>query len=245
MGRDQDLTQAQRLERLNQLKRLKQLARLPRSFYERDTVTVARALLGQRLVRVINDPSGQVVRLSGVIVEVEAYLGIRDKAAHTYGGRRTARNETMWGEAGYAYVYFTYGMHHCVNLVTRGDGQPEAVLVRALEPSGKDSGMDEAGRNEMMRRRSGKLKKSGKLMKEQQWCSGPGKLCEAMGIDRGLDGADVVNGEQLFVERVRQRALSVDRIGVGPRMGIGYAEEWIEKPLRFWVKGNEHVSRGR
>src|SRR5690606_28960799 len=100
-----------------------------REFYRRDPVTVARALLGQRLVRV-----AQGVRTAGLIVEVEAYLGIPDKAAHTCGGRRTPRNESMWGDGGHAYIYFTYGMHHCMNVVAGAPGSPVAVLLRALEP---------------------------------------------------------------------------------------------------------------
>ena len=109
---------------------------LSRSFYRRDVVAVARGLLGQRLVSRIDGH-----RTSGVIVETEAYLGVPDKAAHTFGGRRTARNATMWGEGGYAYVYFVYGMHHCLNVVAGEEGDPVAVLVRALEPDEGEAAM--------------------------------------------------------------------------------------------------------
>jgi len=198
-------------------------APLPRRFYRRDAVTVARALLGQRLVRIINSQ-----RLSGVIVEVEAYLGVEDKAAHTFGGRRTPRNETMWGDGGHAYVYFTYGMHHCVNVVTATTGTPTAVLLRALEP---DAGVDVMYANRPKARRDTNL------------CSGPAKLCQALGIDRDLDGTDLVTSDALFIEQLRRRTLPAAKIEQTPRIGIDYADEWVDKPLRFCIKGNAHVSR--
>src|SRR4051812_30322018 len=103
--------------------------RVTRAFYRRDPVTLAKALLGQRLVRVLEGR-----RLTGIIVETEAYLGISDMAAHTYSGRRTARVASMWLDGGHAYVYFTYGMHYCLNVVAGTAGDPVAVLLRALEP---------------------------------------------------------------------------------------------------------------
>ena len=106
------------------------MSRLPRRFYAQDPVTLARALLGQLLVRVTDGGA----RLAGRIVETEAYLGVPDRAAHTFGGRRTPRNESMWGPAGHAYVYFIYGLHHCMNVVADEPGEPTAVLLRALEP---------------------------------------------------------------------------------------------------------------
>ena len=105
------------------------MERLERDFFARRTETVARDLIGRVLVAVVRGR-----RRAGVIVETEAYLGVKDRAAHTFGGRRTERNEPMWMDAGTAYVYFTYGMHHCMNLSTVGEGVPEAVLIRALEP---------------------------------------------------------------------------------------------------------------
>lgn len=197
--------------------------RLPREFYRRDPVTVARALLGQRVVRVLEG-----VRTAGLIVEAEAYLGVPDKAAHTWGGRRTARNESMWGDGGHAYVYFTYGMHHCVNIVAGAAQHPVAVLLRALEPV---EGL------EVMRQRRLKARRDTDL------CSGPGKLCQALAIDRTLDGADLVAGDALFLERVRHRAHRASAIVAGPRVGIGYAQEWIDRPLRFHLKGHPHTSR--
>jgi DNA-3-methyladenine glycosylase len=199
--------------------------RLPRSFYRRDVIAVARGLLGQRLVSEIGDS-----RVSGVIVETEAYLGTIDKAAHTYDGRRTTRNETMWGNGGHVYVYFVYGMHHCVNVVAGGPGEPVAVLLRGLEP--------DDGTNLMFERRAA-------ARRPIDLCSGPGKLCQALGITRAVDGEDVVEGERLFIERLRRRTLLASAIACGPRVGVGYAEEWQHEPLRFWVRGNRNVSRSR
>jgi len=196
--------------------------RLSRSFYRREPVAVARGLLGHRLVSRIGG-----ALTSGIIVETEAYLGIPDKGAHTYGGRRTPRNETMWGDGGHAYVYFVYGMHHCVNIVAGHSDNPVAVLIRALEP---DAGLD------LMFARRPKAKRSTDL------CSGPAKLCQALGITRDLDGESLVGGESLFIERARRRSLPSGSILAGPRVGIGYAEEWQHEPLRFFLRGNPHVS---
>ena len=166
------------------------MARLTRGFYRRDPVVVAKALLGQRLVRVLDMPKCK--RLAGTIVEVEAYLGVPDKAAHTCNGRHTKRNESMWGDGGHAYVYFTYGMHYCMNVVASEADEPVAVLIRALEPT---EGV------EVMYERRKAAKKAADL------CSGPAKLCQALGIDRELDGHDLVKGSRLYIEQVRKTAL--------------------------------------
>lgn len=183
-------------------------------------------LLGQVLVRVLEDGT----RLAGRIVEAEAYLGIDDLAAHTCGGRRTARNASMWGPAGHAYVYFTYGMHYCMNVVADAPEIPTAVLLRALQPL--------EGLERMRAHRAGK-RDPGRL-RDTELCSGPAKLTQALAIDRALDGADLVSGETLFIERgARIRA---DRIVSGPRIGVGYAGEWAHKPLRFWLAGHPYIS---
>jgi DNA-3-methyladenine glycosylase len=203
------------------------MSRLARRFYARDPVTLARALLGQRLVRVLEDGT----RLAGRIVETEAYLGVEDRAAHSYGGRRTDRNAAMWGPAGHAYLYFIYGLHHCMNVVAEGPGRPSAVLIRALEPL--------EGLETMRVHRAGKG--PAERLRDTDLCSGPAKLAQALRLDRNLDGTDLVTSAHLFIETgARIRA---DRIATGPRIGVGYAGEWAHKPLRFWLADHPHMSR--
>lgn len=206
---------------------MKDERRLTRRFYRRDAATLARALLGQLVVRRLDD--GQ--RLAGRIVEVEAYLGIPDRAAHTYGGRRTPRNESMWGEAGHAYVYFTYGMHFCLNVVAEGPEAPSACLVRALEPL---EGLDTMRRHRAARNRRRELR-------DTELCSGPARLTEAFAIDRSLDGTDLTSSRDLYV--LRGSRIPPERVAVSPRIGVAYAREWAAKPLRFFVRDHPHVSR--
>lgn len=207
--------------------RVKGVRRLQRSEYATDSVTLARRLLGCTLVRAIEDGPC----LSGVIVETEAYCGAPDLASHAVGGRRTPRNEAMYAQGGTSYVYFTYGMHFCFNVVCGEVDVPLAVLVRALEPV--------EGIEEMKRRRaSGRKAMALERLRDTDLCSGPGKLCAAMGIDRALNGVDLVSDERLWIEP----GAETSQIATGPRIGIGFAKEWVEKPLRFWVKGNPHVS---
>jgi DNA-3-methyladenine glycosylase len=195
--------------------------KLARARYMRaDVVAVARRLLGSLLVA----PARDGRRVSGIIVETEAYRGPEDRASHAYGGRRTRRTETMYAPGGTAYVYFVYGMYHQFNVVTNVADVPHAVLVRALEPV---EGV------ELMRRRRG-------VAAPLDLTSGPGKLCIALGIDRRLDGADLL-GDRIWLEagqRVRPAA-----IAAGPRVGIDYAEDWAARPWRFWLRGNPFVSR--
>ncbi|MFQ5743556.1 MAG: DNA-3-methyladenine glycosylase [Acidobacteriota bacterium] len=196
--------------------------RLARSFFRQDPIALARGLLGQRLV---SRAGGKTT--SGIIVETEAYLGVADKAAHSYGGRYSPRNQTMWGDGGHAYVFFVYGMHHCFNVVAGRARDPVAVLVRALEP--------DEGPRVMFARRA-------KARRQTDLCSGPAKLCQALAIERAHDGEDLVDGEVLFIERLRSRPLPESLIVASPRIGIDYAEEWRPEPLRFFVKDNPHVS---
>ena len=196
--------------------------KLPRSFYTHpDVVAVARRLLGCLLVV----PARDGRRVSGIIVETEAYRGPEDRASHAYGGRRTRRTETMYARGGTAYVYFVYGMYHQFNVVTAGMDVPHAILVRALEPV---EGLP------LMQRRRGRVA-------HHHLTSGPGKLCIALGIDRRLDRADLL-GDRIWLEPGRR--VPASGIASGPRVGIDYAEKWVARPWRFWVRGCPFVSRG-
>ena len=160
-------------------------------------------------------------RTAGRIVEVEAYVGPHDPAAHGYGGRRTERNGSMFGPPGTAYVYRSYGVHWCINVVTEREGEPCAVLVRALEPV--------VGIPTMERRRG---KSDARAL-----CSGPGKLCQALGITREQDGHDLGRGPLRLLRPRRRGRLE---IAAGPRIGITRAADW---PLRFYVAGSPWLSR--
>jgi DNA-3-methyladenine glycosylase len=196
------------------------MARLRREFFARDTLAVARELLGQRLVRILE---GQ--RLSGRIVEIEAYIGEKDQASHARFGR-TGRNAPMYGPPGHAYVYFVYGMHYCLNVVTEQKGFPAAVLIRALEPL--------EGIEAMRARRSGRA--------DVELTSGPARLCQALEIDRRFDGVDLCAPDGgLFIER--DAAVGESVIVAGPRVGVRGDETALAVPWRFLVRGNRYVSR--
>jgi DNA-3-methyladenine glycosylase len=189
-------------------------------YLQDDTLAIARSLLGKLVV--VRDKAGN--RVSGMIVETEAYLGEIDRAAHTYEGRRTPRNESAYLLGGHVYVFFVYGMYYQLNVVCGPVDHPHVVLIRAIEPV---EGI------ETMRQRRGE-------MKDRNLTSGPGKLCIALGIDRTLNGADLL-GDQIWLENYR--SFGRDHIAIGKRIGIDYAGDDVENPWRFWVKGNEYVSR--
>ena len=195
------------------------MARLAQSFFARNTLLVARDLLGQRLVRRVGEH-----RLVGRIVEVEAYIGEQDKASHASSGR-TTRNAVMYGPAGRAYVYFIYGMHYCFNVVAEQEGFPAAVLVRALEPV---EGIDVMSRN-----RKGRV--------GVELSSGPAKLCTALAIDRDMNGEDLVTSERLWIEQ--DQPVPDACVTAGPRIGVKGNEQALAAPWRLWVKGNPYVSR--
>ncbi len=195
------------------------MSRLKRDFYRRSTLTVARELLGQRLVRIVD---GQC--LSGRIVEVEAYIGEDDAACHAACGR-TPRNEVMYGPPGHAYVYFIYGMHHCLNVVTEEEGFPAAVLVRAIEPL--------EGLEIMRHHRPGKP--------DGELTNGPAKLCQALAINRSFNGVDLCTSETLFIEKGQR--MTEEEIATSPRIGIKADELARSVPWRFYLKGNAFVSR--
>ena len=191
------------------------MERLPRSFFEDYTPSVAKRLLGQQLVRRI----GRRV-LSGMLVEVEAYRGRDDPASHAFRGE-TPRNRVMFGEAGRAYVYFTYGFHHCLNVKTEKKGVAGAILIRALEPL---NGI------EVMKKNRGKEE-------VRELTNGPGKLTQALKIDRRLNGEDLVRSERLFLVRGKDANFEIrdsSRIGV---------DRGLEFKWRYFIEGNQFVSR--
>jgi len=193
---------------------------LPREFYARDTIAVARDLLGRVLVRQI-----QGERLSGIIVETEAYGGAGDRGSHAWRGP-TPRNRAMFGPPGHAYVYRIYGVHCCLNLVAESDGAPGAVLIRSLRPL---EGLSE------MRRRRGRP--------DDELTDGPGKLCQALGIDLAVNGLDLCQGEELWVEA--GSPLPEPQVARTARVGLAADEEARERPWRFMVRGDPYVSRPR
>lgn len=199
--------------------------KLKREFYMQDTEIVARELIGKVLVHKLEE-----TLIKGRIVETEAYLGIGDKAAHSYGGRRTERTQVMFAQGGIAYVYFIYGMHYCFNVVTREEGVPEAVLVRGIEPL-------EAGFEQMSLLRYGKSWEEITSLQKKHLSNGPGKLAKALALDKSCNALDLL-GEELYIEEGQVRG----RILTSKRIGIDYAEEARDWPLRFYLEGSCGVS---
>jgi DNA-3-methyladenine glycosylase len=191
---------------------------LPRDFYERDTEIVAREMLGTVLECETDDGIA-----SGIIVETEAYVGEHDLACHAAAGR-TARTEALYGSPGTSYVYFIYGMYWCFNAVTRVEGLPSAVLVRGLEP------LDGLA---LMHKRRPRVKN------EVDLTNGPGKLCTALGITGSMSGKSLQRKPVVIREG---EPVSDDRVEVTTRIGITKCADW---PLRWIVKGNRYVSKGR
>lgn len=187
-----------------------------RAWFDRPSLEVAPDLLGKRLVH--NSPDGPII---GRIVETEAYAGPEDLAAHSARGR-TARNAVMFGPPGHLYVYFIYGMHNCLNVVCGPGSKPEAVLLRAAAIE-----VGEA----LARRRRGPVPAA-------RLASGPGNLAAAFGVDRALNGADLIDGPVNLTD-----APPPSRVLTGPRVGVGYAAAWADRPWRFFVADDPHRSR--
>jgi len=190
---------------------------LSAAFFARPAQEVARELLGMVIASRVGGG-----RTAGRIVETEAYLGYDDPASHGYRHRRNQRNGALFGPPGSWYVYLSYGMHWCANLVCLEEGQANAVLLRALEPV---DGLD------LMRSRRG-----GRSTSDRELCSGPGRLCQALGITRALDGARLPSSE-VFVTPGRDR--NTPEVAVSPRIGITKAADW---PLRFVIAGSPWIS---
>jgi DNA-3-methyladenine glycosylase len=205
-------------------RRARRAPRLPRGFYERPTLDVARDLLGMVLVH-----NRRGVRTGGVIVEVEAYIGESDPACHAAPGL-TKRNAPLYGAPGHAYVYLNYGIHCLVNVVTESHGSPAAVLIRALDPLDGIAVM----RRRRVRATKGR-RRSVSAIATHELCRGPGNLTMAMGITLADNRLDLT-GERLFVE---DRGISIDDVVWGPRIGIRVG---TETPWRAWVAGHPAVS---
>lgn len=186
---------------------------LPRSFYDRNTVRVARDLLGKRLVKLENGK-----RIAGLISEAEAYRGEEDQGCHARSGR-TPRTQVMYGPAGYAYVYFTYGNHWMLNAVCEAEGFPAAVLLRAIWPT---EGID------VIKKRRGSQPR-------KHWTNGPGKICHALGIDASFKGVDLCTTDAgLYIED--GDPIPEDAVTSGPRVGFNNVPEpWLSMPWRYLV----------
>lgn len=197
---------------------------LNKDFFNRDTLTVAKDLLGKTIIR--ND-NGIIYKAK--IVETEAYLGIEDRAAHSFGDRKTERTKIMYEDAGTIYVYQTYGIHFMLNFVTKGIGIPEAVLIRGVEPLNE---FDNISFN-----RFGKTYKSLSTYQKKNLTNGPGKLTKALNIDKNLNGKNLF-GKELYLEDDS----SIFDTVIDKRIGIDYAKEAIDYPYRFYIKDNPHVS---
>lgn len=192
--------------------------KLPREFYLQDGITVGKALLGKVLVH--NTEEGIT---KGIIVETESYMGVTDKAAHSYKDKKDGRCSIQYKEGGYAYIYMIYGMYYCMNIVANMESVPEAILIRALQPL--------EGMALMENRRNTK--------KQKALLSGPGKLCAAMGINKNNYGMDLC-GDQLYIEEPEEK--TEFEIEVSRRINIDYAEEAKDFLWRFTIKDNPYVS---
>ncbi|MCC9293708.1 DNA-3-methyladenine glycosylase [Clostridium sp. MT-14] len=201
------------------------MKKLQRNFYNKDTLSVAKNLLGKILVHTINGK-----RLSGRIVETEAYKGITDKAAHSYGGRRTKRTEVMYGPCGFSYVYMIYGMYYCFNIVTEKKDIPEAVLIRAVEPL--------ENLNEISLNRYNRLFSSLNKTQIKNLTNGPGKLCKGLAIGKTENKLDLY-GNTLYIA---EDNFSNFNIKNAKRIGISYAQEAADYPWRFYIENNIYVS---
>jgi DNA-3-methyladenine glycosylase len=197
--------------------------RLGRAFFATDAESLARALLGAHLVRVMDDGSAIRVRIN----ETEAYLGVEDQASHAFGGRRTARTEPMFGPPGLSYVYFTYGMHHCFNVVAGEVDEPAAVLIRG--------GIVIEGLEAALANRGWTAAKH--AANPAALADGPAKLCRALAIDRGLNAIDLTTDARLHLEAAEGGSEDETSVIRTPRIGVDYAGAWASRPLRFVERG--------
>lgn len=202
------------------------MIKLNRDFYRKSSLELAKNLLGYHLVHITEHG-----RLIGKIVETEAYMGIHDKAAHSYNNTRTKRTEVMFGPPGHAYVYLIYGMYNCMNIVAAETDIPQAVLIRAIEPV--------EGMKSMAQLRYKKNLYECSKKEIVGLSNGPGKLCQAMDISRNENGLDLVNSKLFLLENDPP---AKSDIVTTTRINIGYAEEAIDFPYRFYINSSPHVS---
>jgi DNA-3-methyladenine glycosylase len=196
-------------------------ARLLRPFFARPADELAPAVLGRRLVRILPDGT----RLAGTIVEAEAYVGVGDRACHSFNHRRTPRVEAMYGPPGTAYVYLTYGMHWMLNLVCGEPGEPVAVLLRAIQPT--------QGLNAMRRHRASAPKSPPDIV-DRDLCRGPARLCQALAVDLALNAVDLTASRELWLEA--GESVPREQIARTPRIGVASAgKPWADAPLRFVI----------
>lgn len=228
--------------------------KLKESFYLKSTIQVARNLLGKKLVRV--NEKGE--KISGLIVETEAYLGTKDPACHSYKNKKTSRTECMYLKGGHAYIYFIYGMYYCFNVVTRNEKSPEAVLIRALMPlEGKEIMLQNRMRKKILLSKKRKIKLKNKnidfIKKNTNWIqeltNGPGKLAEALNLTKKLNKESLL-GSKIYIEQISQKEklsyLKTDSIEKSPRIGLGsVTKEALFLPLRFFYKNNPYISKSK
>lgn len=203
------------------------MKKLSREFYNKDSIDIAKQLLGKYLVHLID---GEEIICK--IVETEAYMGPSDKAAHSYNNKRTKRTEIMFGQCGFAYVFSIYGMYFCLNVVTREVNIPQAVLIRAAEPI--------KGLEQMAKIRYNKPLSDCNKKEIKNLASGPGKLCKALKITKENNGIDLC-GNVLYIAKALDK--EDFQIVATPRINISYAQEAIDYPWRFYIKDNEYVSK--
>ncbi|MBQ9165591.1 MAG: DNA-3-methyladenine glycosylase [Oscillospiraceae bacterium] len=203
------------------------MAKLPHSFYNGDTVEIARALLGKYILRRYE---GKLLALR--ITETEAYVGRMDKACHAYGYRKSSRNEVMFGGPGHAYIYLIYGMHCCLNFVTEPEGEPSAVLIRGGEAV--------FGAETMGKLRYGVTPEQFTSYQKKNFLNGPGKLCKALALTREQNGADLTGDTLWVADDLGELGLKFPEesrvIRTGKRIGIDYAEEAVHFPWRFYYE---------
>ncbi|MGM0379919.1 MAG: DNA-3-methyladenine glycosylase [Bacillota bacterium] len=196
---------------------------LKNKFFIDKTENVAKNLLGKEVVRIIDNE-----KIICKIVETEAYIGPMDKASHSFDNKRTKRTETMFKKGGTIYIYLIYGMYHLLNIVTEKKDYPSAVLIRAIEPI---SGLDQIKKNRNI-----------KSKKKVDLTNGPGKLTQALKIDKSLNGKELSKRNKLYIQDSKESLKDID-IVKSKRINIDYAKEWKDKLLRFYIKNNKYISK--